>query len=132
MTHKVYDSIALETEVVDASPHRQIQMLYEKAIQQINLSKKYIEEGAISSKWASIMKARDIILYLKMVLNHEDPLSKELSEKLQIIYTYIESQLIYANMKNDTSYLDRALHQLTQLKASWDAIEEKVNEKTIS
>lgn len=132
MTHKVYDSIALETEVVDASPHRQIQMLYEKAIQHILLSKRYIEEGVVASKWVSMTKAREIISYLRTILNYEDPQSKELSEKLEIIYSYIEAQLTHANMKNETAYLDRALHQLTQLKASWDAIEEKVNEKTIS
>lgn len=119
---KLYEQIGLETEVLDASPHRLIQMLLEKSLQQINLSRLYLQQNDIAKKCAAIDKAMDIVLYLKLSLNMEDPQAVELSQKLDVVYSFVEKQLLEANRNNSAQYLDAAISNLLTIKSGWDEI----------
>tara|TARA_R110000868_G_scaffold93170_3_gene257989 strand:- start:470 stop:838 length:369 start_codon:yes stop_codon:yes gene_type:complete len=117
-----YQSIALETEVLDASPHRLVQMMYEKCINNIGVIKHHMNENNIEKKCHSINQVLDIIGYLKQILNKDNEESRELSHHLMIVYEYVEKQLFMANLKNSEVYLDNASAQLMKIKASWDKI----------
>lgn len=126
MTYKSYQSIEIETEVVSASPHRLIQILLEKGIQQINLARMHMQNNNIPNKCESISKAMDIINYLKITLNKDDPQANELSKHLDVVYQYADRMLLMANLKNDEKFLDEALKKMMEVKSAWDSM--KVNE----
>jgi len=119
----MYKDISIETEVLDASPHRLVQMMYEKCIDGIQISRHLMHENDVPKKCQAITKVIDIITYLKLTLNMDDPEAKKLSQHLMVVYDYIEHQLFLANMKNDPVHLDNALVNLKKIKAAWDAIE---------
>lgn len=122
----IYGEIGIETEVMEATPHRLVQMMYEKCIDGIQISRQLMHERDVPRKCQSITKVIDIINYLKHCLNLEDESCKDMSENLLALYTYIEEQLIMANMKNEVKYLDNALIHLKKIKDSWDKIGSKV------
>lgn len=121
---KIYEEIAIDTEVLEASPHRLIQMMLERCVQHINMSRHFMEANDIPKKCKAISKAMDIIAYLKLSLNMEEKAARELSERLDIVYTYIDKQLLTANLKNDPTYLNLALTHLMKIKNSWDAVKQ--------
>jgi flagellar protein FliS len=120
--NNTYDTIGAEAEVVDASPHRLVQMLLERCVQQIHTSRHYMEKNDIVRKGQCISKAMDIIAYLKLSLNMDDPKARELSKKMDDVYSFVDSELLQANMTNDPSHLDAALNKILIIKSAWDAI----------
>jgi flagellar protein FliS len=120
MSIKAYDNIAAETEVLDASPHRLIQLMLDRCLQQMQLAKHFMERKDIQKKCEAIAKAHDIILHLRAALNHTEPSAKVLSEKLNNVYEYIEKCLFKSNLKNDPSLIDEAISKLMPIKTSWD------------
>ncbi len=124
MSIKAYDTIAAETEVLDASPHRLIQLMFNRCLQQMQLAKHFIERKEINKKCEAIAKAHDIVIHLRAALNHDEPNAKQLSEKLNNVYQYIEKCLFKANLRNDLASLDDAIAKLMPIKTSWDNIGE--------
>jgi flagellar protein FliS len=124
----IYNEIGLETEIMEASPYRLIQMMFEKCVDGIQISRHLMKENDVPKKCQTLTKVINIIVYLKQSLNMEDESCRELSQHLMNVYTYIENQLVLANMKNETIYLDNALAQLLKIKKTWDEIGEPVNE----
>ena len=122
MSIKAYDTIAAETEVLDASPHRLIQLMLDRCLQQMQLAKHFMEHKEINKKCEAINKAHDIIIHLRAALNHKDEESKKISEKLNNVYQYIERCLFKGNLRNDVSLLDDAIAKLMPIKTSWDKI----------
>ena len=47
---KQYQSIATQSRVADASPHRLIQLMMERALTKIDLAKTQMQEGRIADK----------------------------------------------------------------------------------
>lgn len=117
-----YHLIQLESEIMEANPHRLIQMMFEKCIQQIQFARHCMEENEIAKKGNAISKALDIVDYLKLMLNREAPEAVELSGQLDAVYTYINDRLIRANMKNDPAQLDDALRKINKIKMAWDTM----------
>lgn len=128
MTYKSYQSIEIETDVVGASPHRLIQLLLEKSIQQVNLAKIYMQNKNIINKCNAISKAMDIISYLQISLNNEDQQAKELSKHLDVVYQYASKMLLMANLKNDEKYLDEVIKKMSEIKSAWDTMKVGENE----
>lgn len=125
MTIDMYNKIGAESEVMDASPHRLIQLLFERCLQQIQLAKHYMERRDIPKKCAAINHAMDVIIHLKASLNFNDDKAKEISGKLNDVYTYIEKNLLRANLKNDLALLDDIYEKLIPIKTAWDDIGDK-------
>lgn len=124
MSVNAYHTIAAETEVLDASPHRLIQLMFERCLQQMRLAKHFMERKEINNKCNAIAKAHDIIIHLRAALNYEVQEARPLSEKLNNVYQYIETCLFKANLKNDAAALDEAISKLMPIKTSWDHIGE--------
>lgn len=120
--NEAYNIIGVETDVMTASNHRLIQLLMDKCLQHIELSKMFIETKDVPSKSQSINKALDIIEYLRVCLNHNDERAKKLSSMLDGLYAYLQKNLLQANMNNDVSFLDEAKKILTTIKEGWDGI----------
>lgn len=119
---QAYSEIGIESDVMSASSHRLIQLLLDKCLQHIEVSKTYIMANDISSKSQSISKALAITEYLRLCLNHTDEEVKKLSELLDSLYSYMQKNLVQANMKNDVQCLEEAKKVIREVKEGWDGI----------
>lgn len=117
-----YRDIELNTEIMTASKHRQIQMLFDKCFQQIYSAKIFLAENNVSKKLKSVANALDIIGYLRCCLNFTDPKALEMSNLLNSLYAYSEKKLVLGNLKNDPTFFDQALSVLSEIKTGWDGI----------
>lgn len=125
MNINLYDKIKAETEVLQANPHRLIQLLFERSLQQIQMARHHMERKNLEKKSEAITKAMDIIFHLRGSLNFNEPEAKKISEKLSVVYMQIEKELLNANLKNDPLFLDKAKLLLEPIKESWDKIGEE-------
>lgn len=103
-----------------ASPHRLVQMLMEGALEKIRTAKGFMASNDIAKKGETISWAISIIDGLRSCLNVE--LGGEFATNLHALYTYMETRLLEANVKNDPAMLDEVAQLLIQVKLGWDAI----------
>lgn len=120
-----YQKINTHTGVMDADPHRLIQMLFSGALEQIAIAKGCIERGDIAGRGVAIGKAISIVggLYDSVDKNAGSP---GLTENLTSLYEFVTSCLSDANLNNYSTPLDDAIRVLKELQAGWDGIRSEV------
>lgn len=119
---EIYGDIELDSDVMTASNHRLIQLLFEKCMKQIQQAKIHIINKNIKQKHATIQKANDIVIYLREILNVEDESTKKIAGLLDSVYESVGKALLYATLNNDIDYLDHAYKLLTTIKEGWDGM----------
>ncbi|MDX1517333.1 MAG: flagellar export chaperone FliS [Woeseiaceae bacterium] len=119
-----YQSIATQSRVADASPHRLIQLMMERALGKIELAKTQMAEGRVAEKGNNISDAISIINGLQASLNHTA--DQRMSENFDALYAYMMRRLLEANLHNDRSMLSEVTNLLRELKEAWDAIADQV------
>lgn len=119
-----YQKVNTQTSIVDADPHRLIQLLYNGALERINMAKARIQAKDFEGKNRLINKSIEIVAGLRGFLNFEK--GGDLAPKLEALYDYMERRLFEANVRNDTAMLDEVSMLLRQLKDGWDGIREEV------
>lgn len=119
-----YQKVNTQTSIVDADPHRLIQLLYNGALERINMAKARIQAKDFEGKNRLINKSIEIVAGLRGFLNFEK--GGDLAPKLEALYDYMERRLFEANVRNDTVMLDEVSMLLRQLKDGWDGIREEV------
>lgn len=119
-----YSSLKNQTNVLDASPHRLIQMLFEGGLERIAQAKGAMLQHQIARKGELISKAINIVGGLQGSLNDKE--GGALAESLDSLYDYIIRRLTKANFDNDPDILDECGRLLGELKSGWDAIAEEV------
>lgn len=106
--------------VMDATPHRLIQMLLDGALSRILTAKGYMERKIIAEKGEQISQAMSIIEGLRNSLDFEQ--GGEIAQNLDSLYEYISNILFKANRDNNPALLDEAGHLISQIKGAWDEI----------
>jgi flagellar protein FliS len=115
-----YQQLDVSTAVESATPHRLIQMLMNRALQNIGLARNNMEREEIMAKGVHIGEAIDIVNGLQASLNHKhDP---EMSANFDELYGYMTRRLLEANLQNDKTILDEVDGLLREIKEAWDAI----------
>ena len=121
---QAYQRVNTQTSITDADPHKLVQLLYNGAIERINMAKARMQAKDYAGKGQLIGKAMEIIGGLRAFLDFEK--GGELSAQLEALYDYMERVLMEASMKNDPAKLDEVLGLLRSLKEGWDGIREEV------
>ncbi|QSP94451.1 flagellar export chaperone FliS [Marinobacter salinisoli] len=121
---QAYQRVNTQTSIVDADPHKLIQLLYQGAIERINMAKARMQAKDFEAKGKLILKAIDIVAALRGFLDKEK--GGELSQRLDALYEYMETALWDANVKNDKAKLDEVSNLLRSVKEGWDGIREEV------
>ena len=103
-----------------ASPHRLIDMLYEGALERIAQAKGAMQYKNIELKGKKISDAVSIVGGLRENLDKEQ--GGDIAENLDALYVYIQSILVKAHTKNDTSFLDEATDLMLELRLAWKQI----------
>jgi|SRR5690554_1467107 len=113
-----YQQVNLQSSVVDAPPHRLIQMLFEGALERIAQAKGALARGSYAQKAERISKAVNIVQGLQGSLS--DTEGGELTANLDELYDYVIRTLIQANQGNSAAKLDECGRLLGELKSGWD------------
>ncbi len=119
---KEYSQVGLQTEVMEADPHKLIQLLLEGALTRLAMAKKFIEEKKYESRNEKIGSAIDIICALQESLDHER--GGDISSNLERLYDYMTRRLFDANRLNDQEPVNEVMSLLLEVKAGWEGIRE--------
>jgi flagellar protein FliS len=95
---KEYQKVSTQTSIVDADPHRLVQLLFEGATSRISAAKGHIERKEYDKKSNQINSAINIIGGLQESLNFD---AGELAYNLERLYDYQIRRLFEANIRND-------------------------------
>jgi len=117
---KQYQQVSVHSGIMDASPHRLVQMLMEGALEKISLAKGNMVNKEIANKGENISKAIAIIGGLQASLDYDS--GGELAENLSNLYDYMANRLVIANLRNDESILDEVVSLMVEIKMGWDGI----------
>lgn len=115
-----YKQVGVHSAVMDATPHRLVQMLMEGVLEKVALAKGNIARKEVAKKGENISKAITIVGGLQASLNKE--VGGELSENLNNLYDYMTRRLIMANIRSDQRILDEVADLMLEVKAGWDVI----------
>lgn len=119
---KEYQSVGTQTSIVDADPHRLIQLLFEGAMSRISAAKGHMERKEYDRKSNQINSAINIIGGLQESLNFD---AGELAQNLERLYDYMIRRLFEANVRNSLEMLDEVNGLLIQIKSAWDEIRDQ-------
>ena len=122
-----YQAVNTQTSVMDVDRHQLIQLLFDGAIERINMAKARINAKDFEGKNRLINKSIEIVSGLRSFLDMEK--GQELSQNLFDLYVYCEHKLFQANVRNDISILDEVLGHLKKIQEGWSGIRKEVVEK---
>ncbi len=120
---KQYQSVNTNAQLVDATPHRLIQMLMEGGLTRLAQAKGAMERNDVALKGTLIGKTIDIVGGLRQGLNLEA--GGEVAANLDSLYVYMTTRLVEANRKNDPTILDEVAGLLREIKSGWDGISQQ-------
>jgi len=120
-----YQSLDTSSNIENASPHRLIQLMMERALTKIGLARGHMQRNEVQSKGRNISDAINIIEGLQASLNHKA--DARMSENFDALYSYMMRRLLEANLRGDASILDEVANLLSELKEAWDAIADQAH-----
>lgn len=125
---QAYHRVNTQTSITDADPHRLIQLLYNGALERINMAKARVQAKDYAGKGKLIGKAIEIIGGLRSFLDFEK--GGDLAPRLEGLYDYMEQTLLEASARNDIAKLDEVANLLRSIKEGWDGIRNEVVEQS--
>lgn len=107
-----------KTHIQTASQEAILIMLHDAAIQFMNKAKLAIEQKNIQEAHNNLIRTQDIFNEFLNTLNPEP--NPDLAKHLTILYRYLISQLVQANIKQITEPIDIVLGYTKDLKQTWE------------
>jgi flagellar secretion chaperone FliS len=121
---KKYNDLSVETEVVDADPHRLVQLLFEGALVRLMRAKGCLERGETSPKCENLSRVLAILGHLQSSLDRS---AGELADNLDELYRYMSMRVAEANVDNNSEAIDEVYGLLKGIKDAWDGIKPQGN-----
>ena len=106
-----------QTQVVTSSGVQLVVLLYDAAIQSMEMARREIEERNVREKARHLGRAIAIIGELNSVLDLEQ--GGEIARSLRRLYDYILMELVEANARNNERKLEGPLRCLNTLREAW-------------
>lgn len=113
----------LANAVASAPPERLVTMLYDALVNNIVLGEEAMERKDYFTKNEKLLKAQDIVLYLRGTLKPE---LWNAGPVLMDIYNYVYKLLVRGNLRNDAGCLSDARKLVEPLQSAWHGAAEKV------
>ena len=120
---KQYQQVNVTSEVLDADPHRLIQLLMEAALTRMAQSKGAIERKDMEEKAKLLGRVGEIIQTLQSSLDHQG--GGEIASNLDRLYDYMIRRLLEATRHNDVDMIDEIMGLMLEVKTGWDGIREE-------
>lgn len=109
------------TEVSTSGRVKLIVMLYEGAINFLEIAKEKMAIGDVPGKARYIDRATAIVSELLCSLDHDK--GGRIADYLRALYDYAIREMSEANIKNDPKPLDVVISILAELKKGWEEVE---------
>ena len=120
--YSMYEQIAINT----SNPLKIVLMMYDGAINFLNKSIEYAENGDTKNKNIYANMARDIIVEFNNSLNMEA--GGEIAKSLRSLYFFMNRHLMESNWKDDIQGLEEVVQLLSNLRNAWqDVYDQKEN-----
>jgi len=124
-----YKQVNIQASVENSDPHTLIQMLFDGAIERMNMAKLHMKQDNVALKGENISRAISIIDGLRTSLDMKG--GGEIAKNLEGLYDYMQRQLLAANLENKIENIDEVLSLIGEIRAGWMAIPQDVrNSKT--
>ncbi|MCV6589893.1 MAG: flagellar export chaperone FliS [Marinobacterium sp.] len=114
---KQYQDVDIKATLATASPHKQIDMLFEGAMKFLVQAKAAIEHGSIEGRTKYINNASNIVFALNDYLDFEK--GGAIAEELSRLYDYMLRRMVEANRNNSAEACDEVVSLLTELRQGW-------------
>ncbi|NRB38139.1 MAG: flagellar export chaperone FliS [Pseudomonadales bacterium] len=118
-----YNQIGKQSAIEYASPHQLIQMLFDGAIENLNLAKAHAGRGEVAEKAKAINKTSKIIDGLRMSL--DTSVDHEITRNLENLYDYMSRRLLLANLNSDVAIMSEVVSLLEEISDAWRAVPEE-------
>ncbi|MEH6578095.1 MAG: flagellar export chaperone FliS [Amphritea sp.] len=115
-----YQKVGLNSALAHATPHQQILMLMNGALERIATAKGAIDRQDIGLKGTSLSKAISIIGGLQASLADTD--GNEIAQNLDNLYIYMADLLMQANIESSTDKLNEVTTLMLEVKSAWQQI----------
>lgn len=117
---KQYQNINNTSEVLDADPHRLIQLLMEASLTRLAQAKYAIENDDMVSKANLLGRVWDILSTLQGSLDVQQ--GGEVAENLERMYDYMSQRLFEASTENNPEIISEVIKLMMTIKEGWDGI----------
>ena len=128
--HTQYKAIAGETALVDADPHRLIEMLFSAALGKLAAARGCLQRGDIAGKGQAVGEAIALVAALDSSLDHDHDRGGEMASNLSLLYRRVILCLSDANCHNSLSALEEAVALLQPLQSAWEEIRPQSKEQS--
>lgn len=115
-----YQKVGLNSALANATPHQQVLMLMNGALERIATAKGAIERNDTELRGTSLSKAISIVGGLQASL--ADTEGNEIAQNLDNLYTYMAETLMKANVESSEEKLDEVMQLMLEIKAAWEQI----------
>lgn len=109
-----------QTQILTSSRVQLVVLLYDAAIQSIELARRAIDSNNLADKGRFLGRAISIVGELDSVLDYEQ--GGEIAKSLHRLYDYMMAELVEANAKHVSHKLDGPVRCLTTLREAWREI----------
>lgn len=118
---KAYATVGLETDVVGASPHELILMLYDGLLKCVKDARNSLAAGDVKAKCDHVSKALRIVDEgLKAAIDTR--VGGDLPGQLLSLYDYLSRELLHASLHNDDSRFSACADVTRELREAWASI----------
>lgn len=123
----LYSKVGLETDVLTASPHRLVALLFDGASDAMNQALGALAAGNIELKARALSRAVRILDEgLKAALQMD---AGDIARDLHDLYSYMCNRLTYANLHSDAAAIEECQRLLQPVREAWHAIGERSEAK---
>jgi flagellar protein FliS len=109
-----------QTQVLTTSGVQLIVLLYDSAIQSLELAREGMRNNNSDDKARFLGRAVAIVTELSNVLDFEK--GGEIAQSLYRLYDYMLAELLQANLRNNSRHLEGPLKCLVTLREAWQTI----------
>jgi flagellar protein FliS len=124
---KHYRAVRNQGLVIDASPARLVQIMYEHILSQLTTAEGCMGRimgnlplNDVKAKCAAIGKAVRLVNHLDATLDMER--GGEIAQNFRNLYRYMLDRLTVANVTNDAAIVNEVSQRIQKIKSSWDRI----------
>ena len=115
-----YGRVGVETDVLSASPHRLVALLFDGVMESMNLAIAAIQADNTAVKNNALCRSVRILDEgLKAALNLD---SSQLARDLRDLYAYVCMRLTHANLHSDIAAIEECKRLLAPVRDAWATI----------
>jgi len=118
-----------QTQVVTSSGVQLIVLLYDAAIQSIELARRAIQSGDVKGKARFLGRAIAVVGELNNVLDYEK--GGDIARSLNRLYDYMLMELVAANARSNEELLTGPHRCLSTLREAWREIAAQQQDRTV-